>query len=90
MPAFFENLLPNPWNAGAGFEWMVIRIDATPPKGIDFSLRAEYTWYTNRLGLELEDIPPELLVAMGFGAEDLPRNRWVWRNEFRIGGTISF
>ena len=44
MPAFFENLLPNPWNAGAGFEWIVIRLDAPPPKGIDFSLRAEYTW----------------------------------------------
>jgi hypothetical protein len=89
-PGFFENLLPNTWNVGAGFEWIVIRNYATPPKGIDFSLRADFTWYTNRLGLELEDIPLELLVALGYRAEDLPRNRWVWRNEFRIGGTISF
>jgi len=35
-------------------------------------------------------LPARLLVALGFGAADLPRNRWVWRNEFWIRGTISF
>ncbi len=89
-PGLFENLLPNTWHAGAGLEWIVIRNFAPPPKGIDFSLRADFTWYTNKLGLDLEDIPLELLVALGLGAEDLPLDRWVNRTEFRIGGTISF
>jgi hypothetical protein len=78
------------WNAGAGFEWIVICFDATTPKEIDFSLRAEFNWYANRLGIDLEDFPLELLVALGLGAEDLPRNRRVGRNVFWIGGTISF
>lgn len=89
-PGLFENLLPNTWHAGAGLEWIVIRNFAPPPKGIDFSLRADFTWYTNKLGLDLEDIPLELLVALGLGAEDLPLDRWVSRTELRIGGTISF
>jgi hypothetical protein len=89
-PGFFENLLPNTWHAGAGLEWIVIRNYSTPPKGIDFSLRMDFTWYTNKLGLELEDTPLELLIDIGLGAEDLPKNRWVGRSEFRIGGTVSF
>ena len=89
-PGLFENLLPNTWHAGAGLEWIVIRNYSTPPKGIDFSLRMDFTWYTNKLGLELEDTPLELLIDIGLGAEDLPKNRWVGRSEFRIGGTVSF
>ncbi len=89
-PGLFENLLPNTWHVGLGVEWIVFRDYDTPPRGIDVSLRADYTWYTNKLGLELEDIPLELLVNLGVGAEDLPRNRWVWRNGLRLGATISF
>jgi hypothetical protein len=90
QPGLFENLLPNTWHAGAGLEWIVIRNYAVPPKGIDVSLRVDFTWYTNKLGLDLADIPLERLIDLGFGADELPKNRWVGRSEFRIGGTISF
>jgi len=89
-PGLFENLLPNTWHLGAGFEWIVIRNYAVPPKGIDVSLRVDFTWYTNKLGLELADIPVERLIDLGFTADELPKNRWVGRTEFRIGGTVSF
>jgi hypothetical protein len=89
-PGFFENLLPNTWHAGAGVEWIFVRNRSTPPGGIDFSLRADVTWYTNKLGLDLEDIPLERLIELGLDVEQLPRNRWVGRTEFRLGGTISF
>ena len=89
-PGLFENLLPNTWHGGAGIEWIVVRNRAIPPRGIDVSLRADFTWYTNKLGLDLEDIPLERLLELGVEVEELPRNRWVSRTEFRLGGTISF
>ena len=89
-PGLFENLLPNTWHAGAGVEWIVLKNRAVPPRGIDLSLRADVTWYTNKLGLDLTDIPVERLLDLGFSVEELPRNRWVGRTEFRFGGTISF
>jgi hypothetical protein len=90
QPSLFDNLLPNTWHAGAGFEWILLRSRAIPPRGIDFSIRADVTWYTNKLGLDLEDIPLERLLELGLSVEELPQNRWVGRTEFRIGGTISF
>ena len=89
-PAFFENLLPNTWHAGAGLEWIVLKNYATPPKGIDLSLRIEWTWYTNKLGLNVSDLPLETLIEIGVPAEDLPSNRSVSRSELRIGATLSF
>jgi hypothetical protein len=89
-PGFFENLLPNTWHAGAGIEWLVIRNYATPPRGIDLSLRLEWTWYTNKLGLDVGNLPLGTLVDLGVPASDLPLDRWVGRNEVRLGGTLSF
>ena len=89
-PGLFENLLPNTWHAGAGVEWILLRNRAVPPRGIDLSIRADVTWYTNKLGLDLADLPVERLLELGVSVEELPRNRWVGRTEFRLGGTISF
>ena len=89
-PGLFENLLPNTWHVGAGIEWLVIRNYATPPRGIDLSLRLEWSWYTNKLGLDTGDLPLETLVELGVPPQDLPLDRWVNRNEVRLGGTVSF
>ncbi len=89
-PGLFENLLPNTWHAGAGIEWLVIRNYATPPRGLDLSLRLEWTWYTNKLGLDVKNLPLGTLVDLGLPAEELPLDRWVGRHEVRLGGTISF
>jgi hypothetical protein len=90
QPSLFDNLLPNTWHAGAGLEWIVLKNYAAPPKGIDLSVRLEWTWYTNKLGLDTGDLPLETLVGLGVSADQLPRDRWVGRTEFRLGATLSF
>jgi hypothetical protein len=89
-PGFFENLLPNTWHAGAGLEWIVLKNYATPPHGIDLSLRIEWSWYTNKLGIDFGDLPLQTLIEAGVPAADLPVNRSVGRSELRFGATLSF
>ncbi|MCL7976141.1 MAG: hypothetical protein M8863_02430, partial [marine benthic group bacterium] len=86
----FDNLLPNTWHAGAGLEWLVLKNYAVPPRGLDLSVRIEWTWYTNKLGLDTGDLPLETLVDLGVSADQLPRDRWVGRTELRLGATLSF
>ncbi len=86
----FENLLPNTWHAGLGAEWIVLKSYATPPKGIDASILVEWTYYTNNLGLDVSGLDLPLLVMLGRTAADLPRDRWVGRNEWKLGLTLSF
>jgi hypothetical protein len=62
----------------------------TPPGGIDFSVRGEWTLCTNDLGLDVSDLPLETLVLLGNTAEDLPQSRWITRNEWKLGATLSF
>jgi hypothetical protein len=78
------------WHVGAGAELMMIKSYAPPPQGIDISLRADWTLYWHSLGLDIGDLPIETLVLLGRGASDLPRDRIVTRNEFRLGLTVSF
>ncbi|MGD8698705.1 MAG: hypothetical protein PVJ43_05405, partial [Gemmatimonadales bacterium] len=86
----FENLLPNTWHVGAGLEFIVIKTFGVPPRGWDLSVRGEWTMYTNDLGLEISNLPLETLVLLGTTADDLPRERWITRNEFKLGATIGF
>ena len=86
----FENLLPNTWHVGAGMEFIVIKTYGVPPRGWDLSLRGEWTLYTNNLGLEISSLPLETLVLLGTTADELPRERWITRNEFKLGATIGF
>jgi hypothetical protein len=90
QPSLFDNLLPNTWHAGAGLEWLVLKNYAVPPRGLDLSVRIEWTWYTNKLGLDTGDLPLETLVDLGVSADQLPRDRWVGRTELRLGATLSF
>jgi hypothetical protein len=86
----FENLLPNTWHIGAGLELIAVRGYGGLPAGIDFSLSAEWQYYTNKLGLDTTGIPIEELIQLGVSAEDLPRERWVGRNVFNITATFSY
>lgn len=78
------------WHVGAGTELILIKSYAPPPRGIDISLRADWSLYWHSLGLDIGDLPIETLVYLGRGASDLPRDRIVTRNEFRLGLTVSF
>lgn len=93
------DLLPSPdtkwitkwtWHAGAGIELMTIKNYAAPPRGIDLSIRGDWTVYWHNLGLDIGDLPLETLVLLGRGASDLPRDRHVTRHEFRLGLTLGF
>ncbi len=93
------DLLPTPdtkwitkwvWHAGAGLELMTIKNYAAPPRGIDLSLRGDWTVYWHSLGLDIADLPLQTLALLGTEASDLPRNRWIARHEFRLGVTLGF
>jgi len=85
-----KNLLPNTWHVGAGVDALIIKGVAAPPRGLDVSLRAEWTLYNHNLGLETEDLDLQTLVLLGFTAETLPQDRPLTRNELKLGVTFSF
>jgi hypothetical protein len=85
------SFLPNTWHGGAGVEWFLLR-QPSPRfwKGIDVTLRADWTVYTNRLGLKFDDIPFEDLIGIGLTAAELPRDVRIWRHIVTVGATLSF
>lgn len=89
-PGFFENLLPNTWHIGAGLELMAIRGHGGLPGGLDFSLAAEWLYFTNKLGVDATGVAIEELVQLGVSADQLPRERWVGRNVLNLTATISY
>ena len=85
-----KNLLPNTWHIGAGIDALIIKGVAAPPRGLDVSLRAEWTRYNHNLGLETADLGIETLLLLGYTAETLPQDKRITRDEFRLGVTFSF
>lgn len=77
------------WSVGLGFEFLFNRSAAAPPKGLDFSLIAEYVRAWNGLGLDISTLPIESLVLLGVTADQLPRDRTVGRNQFFVGLNIG-
>lgn len=90
QPGFFENLLPNTWHIGAGLELLAIKGYGGIPGGLDFSLAAEWLYFTNKLGVDEAGVAVEELIALGVPAEELPRERWVGRNVINLTATISY
>ena len=74
---------------GFGFEFFLRRSRAALPKGLDFSIIAEYVRGWNSLGFDPGQLPIESLVTIGITAEELPRNRTVGRNQFFVGLNIG-
>jgi len=77
------------WSLGFGFEFLIVKSRAALPKGLDFSIIAEYVRAWNGLGLDISDLPIEALVLLGITAEELPRDRTVGRNQFVLGLNIG-
>ena len=90
QPGFFENLLPNTWHIGAGLELLAIKGYGGLPGGLDFSLAAEWLYFTNKLGVDATGVAVERLIQLGVPAEELPRERWVGRNVINLTATISY
>jgi hypothetical protein len=77
------------WSFGLGFEFMLVKSRAALPKGLDFSIIAEYVRAWNGLGLDIGDLPLESLVLLGVTADELPRDRTVGRDQFFLGLNIG-
>ena len=90
QPGFFENLLPNTWHIGAGLELLAIKGYGGLPGGLDFSLAAEWLYFTNKLGVDEAGVAVERLIALGVPADELPRERWVGRNVINLTASISY
>ena len=73
-PGFFNNLLPNTWNLGAGFEYIPLRKIGGPSVGV----KAEAVWFTHNLGVTSNT---DFLFV-----KDVRINRWT----FAFSGTLSF
>ena len=89
-PGLFENLLPNTWHIGAGLELIAVKGYGGLPGGLDFSLAAEWLYFTNKLGVDATGVAIEELVQLGVPADELPRERWVGRNVINLTATISY
>ncbi|HSG81870.1 MAG TPA: hypothetical protein VLC48_06460, partial [Gemmatimonadota bacterium] len=90
QPKLFDNLLPNTWHIGVGLELLTIKGYGGVPGGLDFSLSAEWLYFTNKLGLDQTGVAIEELVRLGVGADELPRERWVGRNVVNLTATLSY
>jgi len=81
QPSFFppENLLPNTFNAGVGFELVPIRRFGRFPDGLDLGLRSSFNLFAHGLGLEE---PEEGLTDQ--------RSATVVRPQFDFGLSVTF
>jgi len=84
------NYFPNSFIAGLGFEWVFIKSKAKLPKGIDISIKLEYTlkWY--KLGLEVSEFNINDLLEIGYLAGELPENKTVKHQLLKGGLIFSF
>lgn len=75
QPSLFDNLLPNTWHVGAGFEYIPIRSVG----GVDFGVKADVAWFTHNLGVVPSDSAPRSIT-------DVRIYRWV----VTASGNLSF
>lgn len=91
-PSFspFKNLLPNTFHLGGGVEFIFLKSAARLPRGIDFSLRLDYTVYFHKLGLDISKLPLRRL-QLGFNTVgDLPQSGTISRSNANVTFTLSF
>ncbi len=87
----WENLWPDSWHVGFGFDFLTLRNSAPEiPRGLDLAVKAEWTMYKHSLGLDFDDVPVEDLIGLGVRAHDLPQDRSITRHAFTIGAVVSF
>ncbi len=87
----WENLWPDSWHVGFGFDFLTLRNSAPEiPRGLDVAFKVEWTMYKHSLGLDFEDVPVEDLIALGFRAHELPQDRSITRHAFTLGAVVSF
>jgi len=87
----WENLWPDSWHVGFGFDFLTLRNSAPEvPRGLDVAVKVEWTMHKHSLGLDFEDVPVEDLIGLGIRAHDLPQDRPITRHAFTIGAVVSF
>jgi len=92
QPSFspLKNLLPNTWHLGGGLEFIIFKSYGKIPKGIDASIRAEYTWFAHSLGLDLSNISLDRLKIVFPKLGDVPTGGTVTRDQINAILTIGF
>jgi len=53
-------------------------------------VKIDWTSYTHDIGVKVENLPLQELIALGMAVEDLPQSRRMWRNAAAFTATISF
>lgn len=86
-----DNILPNVLHYGLGIELIPVRRIGLIPEGIEVAFRIEYARYTQRLGLDLSQIPLDQLRLLFTTLEDVPNaGSRVHRNDFVLGLSVTF
>ena len=84
------NVWPNVWHYGLGVEFIPWKRVGELPGGLDLAVRVEFARYSQKLGLDLGEIPLNELEILFPTLEDIPGSERVHRNDLLVGLTLSF
>jgi hypothetical protein len=79
---WITNLWPLTWQYGGGFEFMLVKGFAPVPRGFDFGVRTEWTWFNSPRGIAY---PGDLAIA---AVRDAPTR--IVRGTLNFALTLSF
>jgi len=92
QPSFksLSSFLPNTFHFGFGLEFIILKSQAKFPKGFDLTIRGEYGFYYNNLGVDFSQISLEKLSLFFPTLGDVPANRTVNRQVFSLILSLGF
>jgi hypothetical protein len=85
-----KNFLPNTWHIGGGIELALRRDRSKVPAGIDVRIRADYTLYGHKMGLDLSHVQLNELDILFSTLGNVPSDEHIFRQSFSIGLTVGF
>ncbi|MBN1481407.1 hypothetical protein EH223_03480 [candidate division KSB1 bacterium] len=85
-----KNILPNTWHVGGGIEFLILKKRGRVPQGLDLSVRADYTLFVHRLGLDLSNVRLDKLKLFFPTAGSIPGGETVTRDGFNLAITLGF
>jgi hypothetical protein len=80
----WKNMWPNTFHLGFGLEWLILRSNASLPRGIDLSVRADMAWYHHSLGYKAIETSDGVVV----NAEGAQVR--IWRPGLSLGVQLGF
>jgi hypothetical protein len=91
-PSFnsLSDILPNTWHWGVGMELIFLRNITGIHRGIDLSLRAEYSVFYNNLALDLSHVSLRNLALAFPTYGDIPKSETAARQNINLIFTLSY